>query len=127
MSNSIFSNLELEHLSHEDKGILHQHNNCFLDFVCEEDNSWALERLYIHDSIFKVIDGVNFEDIKDAIEDGEELIDYLCDNQDKFQKGQEFILVWIDPSPNFIIFKDYLEKRKSNYQNHLGWKIIKTK
>lgn len=127
MSNSIFSDLELEQLINEGKSVLHQYNNCFLDCVWEEDDAWALERLYILDSIFRVIDGTNFEELKDAIEDGEELIDYLCDRKDKFQNGQEFILVWIDPSPNFIVFKDYLEKRKSNYHSSLGWKLIKTK
>ena len=108
------------------KGILHQYKNCIVDIVQDEDDfNWNIERLYVKDSIFIVLDGLGFEDIQDAIIDAEELINYLSINSDKFEDRERFILVPIDENSNFVRFKNDLEQDKSDFCRHLSWKLKK--
>lgn len=108
-------------------GILHQYRNCIIDIIQDEDDfNWDIERLYVKDSIFIVLDGLSFEDIEDAIIDAEELINYLLLNSDKFKDSEKFVLVPIDENSNFVRFKDYLEQKKSDFCRHLSWRFRKT-
>lgn len=108
------------------KGSLHEHKNCFVQIIKEVDY-WSLEYLYVSNSVFEILDGINFENKEHAIEDGKQLINYLLSNLNKFKDNQELILVPIDDFSNFVIFKDYLEQGKSEFENHLSWKLKKIK